>query len=156
MKGIVAVLVVLGLLTVSVVAGDLGNPAVMMAAADKVVSSAPVPDADVVPTPVAGGTIPNAASVGVDLKTTKTEWQKTKEHFKNNWGKYLLGIGSSATVGLVGVNNDWFQKDEKSAVPIQNTSTLHDEGITVVVTGNSNTIHVDRTSHNTEAKAKRK
>lgn len=97
------------------------------------------------------GTIPGAAaSIGIDLAASKSEWQKTKEHFKRNWGKYLLGLGATTTVGLVGQNNNWFHDKDKGSTSTS-TSSLHDEGITINVSGTGNSVHVDRASHNEAA-----
>jgi hypothetical protein len=91
---------------------------------------------------IKGGTIPGAASVGVDLAAGKSAWQNVKEHFASNWGKYTIGIITTALGALVYVNNKGFHGDEKGNTSTS-TTALNDESISVSVSGSqNNTINI--------------
>jgi len=91
---------------------------------------------------IKGGTIPGVASVGVDLLADKSAWKSVKEHFGNNWGKYLVGIITTGVGALVYTNNKGFHGESVPGSTVNTTTHLYDESISVNVSGNNSIVYV--------------
>ena len=79
-----------------------------------------------------------------------TFWQRTGEHFKNNWAKYLVGTGTFVVVDRVSANNNWLWHDwfggsggsgDRSYTKTNQQEAQRDN-IYFEVTGDGNTVNV--------------
>ncbi len=84
--------------------------------------------------------------VGVDLASPSLI-QDIKGHFGRNWGKYLTALGTTIAAALVGANNEWFHKSDKGG-NTSTTLAVHDESITINNGGDNNTVNVYIRSRN--------
>ena len=78
-----------------------------------------------------------------------TFWQRTGEHFKNNWAKYLVGTGTFVVVDRVSANNNWLWHDWLSSggsgdrsYTKTNQQEAQRDNIYFEVNGDGNTVNV--------------
>ena len=73
----------------------------------------------------------------------KTFRQRTADHMQQNWGKWLFGTLSFATVDRVAANNDWLWYDWFGSSSKSSSTPKQTGNWNITTTGDNNTININ-------------